>query len=73
MHQGTKPAGCGAITTILLIENDDIALMNEVKMLDAIRGAYPDGLPCGVDEIWFADTSIPKEPRFQNFTAEILS
>ena len=60
-------------TTILLIENDDIALMNEVKMLDATREAYPDGLPCGVDEIWFADTSIPQEPRFQNFTAEILN
>ena len=57
-----------ATTTILLVENNDIALMNEFKMLDAIREAYPGGLPQGVDEIWFADTSIPDKPKFYNFT-----
>ncbi len=62
-----------ANTTILLVENDDIALMNELAMLDAIREAYPDGLPDGVDEIWFADTSIPDEPRFRDFTTEIAN
>ena len=58
-------------TTILLIENDDIALMNERKMLDAIRGAYPDGLPRGVDEVRFVDTSIPTKPLFRDFTMDI--
>ena len=58
-------------TTILLIENDDIALMNEMKLLEAIREAYPDGLPQGVDEIWFADTSIPQKLLFRDWTAEV--
>ena len=60
-------------TTILLVENDDIALMNEFKMLDAIREAYPDGLPQGVDETWFADTSIPDKPQFHDFTTKIVN
>ena len=58
-------------TTILLIENDDIALMNEMKLLEAIREAYPDGLPHGVDEMWFADTSISHKLLFCDWTAEI--
>jgi hypothetical protein len=58
---------CGLIT-VLLIESDDIALMNEVKMLDAIRSAYPDGLPPSVGEIWHVDTSIPSEIEFRDFT-----
>lgn len=60
-------------TTIILIENDDIALMNEAKMLDALREAYPDGLPQGVDQIWFADTSIPDKPQFRNFTTNMVN
>ena len=60
-------------TTILLVENDDIALMNEFKMLDGIREAYADGLPQGVDEIWFADTSIPDKPQFHDFTTKIVN
>ena len=59
-------------STILLVENDDIALMNELKLLNTIREAYPDGLPQGVDEIWFADTSIPDKPRFLDLTTEIV-
>ena len=61
-----------ATTTILLVENEDIALMNELKMLDAIREAYSDGLPQGVDQIWFADTSLD-EPRFLDFTTSIAN
>lgn len=56
---------------MLLIENDDLALMNEFRMLEAIQEAYPEGLPDGVDEIWYADTSIPTEIEFYNFTKEI--
>lgn len=54
--------------TVLLIESEDIALMNDAKMLDAIGTAYPDGFPSSVDEIWFADTSIPSGIEFRNFT-----
>ena len=60
------------ITTVLLVENDDSALMNDGKMLDAIRKAYPDGLPSGVDQLWFADTSIPDSPHFRDSTAYVV-
>jgi hypothetical protein len=58
---------------ILLIENDDIALMNALKMLDAIQTAYPTGLPPGVDQIWYVDTSIPSpsEIEFRDFTSDL--
>lgn len=56
-------------TTVLLVENADIALMNDEKMLEAIRYAYPDGLPLGVDELWYADTAMPDGIDFSDFTA----
>lgn len=58
--------------TLLLVENSDIALMNDNKLLNAIQQAYPDGLPDGIDEIWYADTSIGDESRFVNFTPDLL-
>jgi hypothetical protein len=45
--------------------------MNEQKMLDAIRQAYPDGLPSGVDRVWYADTAIPDDIHFNDFTASL--
>jgi hypothetical protein len=57
--------------TILLIENDDIALMNEWKLLEAIRTAYPKCPPDGVEQVWYADSSIPSEIQFQNLTREL--
>ena len=48
-------------TTMLLVESEDIALMNEIKLLDAIRKAYPKNPPAGVDQIWYADTTIPSK------------
>ena len=54
--------------TVFLIESDDIALMNSYKMGNAIRQAYHDGVPRGLDEVWCVDTSIPSEIEFQNFT-----
>ena len=59
-------------TTVLLIENGDIALMNDWKLLNAVRSAYPKGLPSGIDEIWYADTSIQDRIRFINFTHDLL-
>jgi hypothetical protein len=58
-------------TTIILVESDDIALMNEIIMLKTIREAYPQGLPRDIDELWFADTSIPSEVIFYNFTQKL--
>lgn len=58
-------------TTVLLIENDDLALMNEGKMLDAIQNAYPNGPPQEVDQIWYADTSIPNEIEFRDLSPHL--
>lgn len=58
-------------TTVLLVESEDIALMNESKMLEAIWTASSGSLPAGVDQVWFADTSIPSELLFHDLTREI--
>lgn len=59
-------------TTILLVESDDIALMNDGIMWDGLRSAYPDGLPQGLDQIWFADTSILEEILFTDMTQAVV-
>ena len=59
-------------TTILLVESDDIALMNDGIMWDGLSSAYTDGLPQGLDEIWFADTSIPEEIVFTDMTQAVI-
>jgi hypothetical protein len=59
---------CTGATTILLVENDDLALMNDWTMLEAIREAFPNGPPSGVDRVWYADTAIPKNLEFKDFT-----
>ena len=59
--------------TILLLESDDIALMDESIMLDGIRVAFSQQLPDGVDEIWYADTSIPEKILFHNLTDSICA
>ncbi len=59
------------ITTVLLVENDDIALMNDWKMLEAIRVAFPDDPPPGVDQVWYADTSMPGALKFREITPEL--
>lgn len=63
-------AGPGT-TTVLVVETDDIALMNERKMLGAIRKAYPNDTPPGVDQIWYADTSIPSKIEFKDVTPQL--
>jgi len=59
-------------TTILLVESDDIALMDDAIMWDGLRSAYPDGLPHGLDQIWFADTSILEEILFIDMTQAVV-
>lgn len=67
-------------TTLLLIESNDIAHMHSSIMRQEIRKAYPNGLPPGVDKIWYADTAdvrdIPFEDEditFEDFTLDLLS
>lgn len=68
-----KYQGCGK-TTILLIESYDSALMYESKLVTAIRDAYPNGLPSGVDTFWYApNTSIVAPIKFKDITADLLA
>ena len=66
-----KYQGSGKMT-VLLIESYDIALMHPSIMLKGIREAYPNGLPPGVDKIWYADTSIENRITFKDFTSYLL-
>ncbi len=49
----------------------DIAMMNDAVMLGGIRPAFPAGLPQGVDQVWFADTSIEGALEFREFTPQL--
>ena len=57
--------------TVLLVENSDIALMDNRMLRNVTREAYPDGLPQGVDQTWFADTSVPEVAQFHDFTSRV--
>jgi len=57
-------------TTVLLLDGWDFVLMNEWIMLNGIEDAYPNGLPQGLDQIWYADTSTPTDVEFTNLTTE---
>ena len=62
-------------TTVLLVESNDIALMDVQGqiLLEAIREAYPFGLPVGVDKIWYVDTAdLPDWITFKDFTPDLL-
>jgi hypothetical protein len=66
-----KPYQENEYSTILLVESNDIALMNESIMLNAIQRGFNNKLPDGVDQVWFADTSISEDILFSDFTKEI--
>jgi len=69
--QKLKPYKKQGYATILLVESDDIALMNENIMLDAIRRGFSNHLPEGVDQLWYSDTTIVDELLFYDFTESI--
>ena len=57
--------------TILIVDSNDIALMCERKMKEAIFTAFADGFPEKIDQIWFADTSLPNRLNFTNITDNV--
>jgi hypothetical protein len=42
-------------TTVLILETQDIALMNQHKILEAVREAVVGKMPDGLDQIWYAE------------------
>ena len=60
--------------TVLLLESADIALMSEELLLAGLRDAFPLGIPADIDEVWYADTSIPEaDTEFLNMTGLLRS
>lgn len=68
-----KPYQNQNYSTILLIESDDDALMNESIMIEAIRESFSSSLPIGVDNLWYADTAISDDILFHDFTEDIIA
>ncbi len=66
--QKLKPYKSKSLTTILLLESNDLPLMNDGIMLDGLRGTLKYKLPDGVDQLWYVDTSIVEDITFSNFT-----
>jgi hypothetical protein len=63
----------GGYVTVLLLESSDLALMNRTLLVNAIARAFADGLPSHLDEVWYADTSVPEGPPiFRELTPRIL-
>jgi len=67
-----KPYRAAGKTTVILLESRDMALMNVFKLSEAVRQAFPSGLPDGVDELWHADASVPAAMEFWNLGEMVL-
>ena len=64
-------AGPG-MRTVLVVESDDIALMSKDKLHAAIADGFPQGLPSGLDELWYADSSAKSGPIwFEDLSASL--
>jgi len=59
-------------TTILLVESSDMPLMNCSVMLGILKAAFSNALPAGVDQVWYADTSVSGgDAVFHNLTSDL--
>lgn len=56
------------LKTVLLIESGDIALMSKQLLVQSLRSAFADGWPPGLDQLWYADSSIPSHLVFEELT-----
>lgn len=43
---------------VLLLEGNDIAMLGHVTVAEVMQEAFPQGLPEGVDQIWYADSTM---------------
>jgi hypothetical protein len=66
-----KPYRAAGMRTVLLLDSGDIALMNIERLVDAVRSKFPSGLLEGVDELWYADSSVPGALEFWDITHEV--
>jgi hypothetical protein len=57
-------------TTVLILETQDIALMNQHKMLEAVREGLAGAIPEGLDQLWFTEA---RGVFFFDFTTPIAT
>lgn len=57
-------------TTVLLLESEDHSLMNQYKMLEAVREGLGGRLPDGLSQLWYAEAN---GASFFDFTAAITN
>lgn len=57
-------------TTVLILETEDVALMNQYKMLEAVRTAVGGQMPEGLDQVWFTEA---RGHVFFDFTGPITT
>ena len=60
-----------AKTTVLLIESGDYAFMTRRIMLSWIKEEFPNDLPDGVEQIWYAARYNDSDFDFKDFTSDI--
>jgi hypothetical protein len=58
-------------TTIILLDSNDMALMNEGKMLEAVQAGLGEDPLGDVDQLWYADTSIEPDVEFWDLTSAL--
>jgi hypothetical protein len=58
------------LTTLLLLETDDLAMMNHIRTAEALETKFEGGSVPGIDRIWYADTTLGlTEAHFYDLTA----
>ena len=57
-------------TTVLILETEDVALMNQHKMLEAVRTAVDGKMPEDLDQVWFTEA---RGHVFFDFTGPITT
>ena len=64
------PHASAAKTRVLLLESYDGVNMSAEKMLEALGSAF-DGMPEGIDQLWFVDNGFNLGPQFIDFTPRL--
>jgi hypothetical protein len=66
-----EPHAARGKTRVLLVESVDGLNTNQHVILKALRDAF-DGMPEGVDQLWFVDGTRGLAPLFFNFTGDLM-
>ena len=63
-----QPYRANGMTTVLLVESNDMALMSHEKMFEVVQSAFDGRTLDGVVQLWYVDTSIEPDLEFWDLT-----